>query len=121
MRSRYDKNVPNPSHHQCGERIINHRLVVDRQQLFRHNQGYRVKSRAGSASENYPLHEVSPRELNRTETTSRVRWRQSAARNPKIVAKRDESSSELIGRFAGVGYSAVVIAVTFGRRVVNFA
>jgi hypothetical protein len=36
------------------------------------------------------------------------------ARKPKVAANREQSNAEFAGLRAGVGYSAVLIAVTFG-------
>src|SRR5665811_1102476 len=116
VRGRNDENIANARHHQGRKRIINHRLVVDREELLRHHQSHGMQPCTSSAGKNNSFHESPPGEFKSEATTSRVRSRQSTARNPKVATKRDESSTELAGRFAGVGYSAVVIAITFGRR-----
>ena len=43
------------SHHQHGQGVIDHRLVVDRQQLFRHAHSNGIKPCAGAASKNNTL------------------------------------------------------------------
>ena len=55
MRSRNDQDLADPRQHQRGQRIIDHRLVVDRQQLLRGHQGHRVKPRAAATGKNDTL------------------------------------------------------------------
>src|SRR6266852_3793546 len=45
---RNDQNLPYPRQHQSAERIVDHRLVVDGQQLFRNRLGDRIKPRSGA-------------------------------------------------------------------------
>ena len=42
---RDDQNIPDPSQHQRAERIVDHRLVIDGQQLLAHRHGDRIASR----------------------------------------------------------------------------
>ena len=44
------------SQHQRTDGVINHRLVIDGQQLFANTLGNRVKPRAGPSSEYYSFH-----------------------------------------------------------------
>jgi hypothetical protein len=44
-----DEEFPDPRRHQRGQRIINHRLVVYRQELFALRQRNRVQAGAGTA------------------------------------------------------------------------
>src|SRR5471032_277888 len=55
MGRRNDQNFTDPSQHQRGQRIVDHRLVVDRQQLLGSNQGHWVKARAATAGEDNAL------------------------------------------------------------------
>ena len=49
------ENIPRPCQHERAERIVNHRLVVDRQQLLRNRLGHRVQTRAGTAGKDDSL------------------------------------------------------------------
>ena len=46
-----DQDVANARQHQGGQRIIDHRLVIDRHQLFRDAFGQRIESCAGPAGQ----------------------------------------------------------------------
>ena len=46
-----DQHLADPSQHQGAERVINHRLVVNRQQLFADGLGDRMQPRAAPASQ----------------------------------------------------------------------
>ena len=48
-RCRDDQNIANSGQHQRGKRIINHRLVVNRQQLLARYHGQRIQSRTATA------------------------------------------------------------------------
>ena len=52
VRRRDDQNVADTRLHHARKRVVDHRLVVDRQQLFRNHLGERVEPRAGAACEN---------------------------------------------------------------------
>src|SRR5215469_16495756 len=41
-----DEDFSNPRHHQRGQRVIDHRLVVDRDQLLRYGSRYRIETSA---------------------------------------------------------------------------
>ncbi len=56
VRRGYDQNFPDPRQHQCGQRIVNHRLIVDREQLLAECFCDRPQSTAGAAGEDDPLH-----------------------------------------------------------------
>ena len=102
-----------PRQHQRGQRIVDHRLVVDRQQLLRRHERQRMQPRAGAAGENDALtrHAVLPESARDERARDRVGFLGPRPRRgmPKMRANRPQSSSELAGRRAGVGYSAVVI------------
>ena len=49
LRGGDDQNVANARQHQGGQRVINHRLVVHRQQLLGNRQGRWVQTGAGTA------------------------------------------------------------------------
>ena len=51
-----DQDVADSCVHQYRNRIIDHRFVVDREQLFGCDHSQRIESGAGSAGENYAFH-----------------------------------------------------------------
>ncbi len=57
MRRGNDEDFPDTGQHQAGQRVIDHRLVVDRQQLLRHGNGQRVKPGAGTAGQDDAFHD----------------------------------------------------------------
>jgi hypothetical protein len=48
-RRRDDQHLPYPREHQSAQRIVDHRLVVNRQELFGHGLGHRIQPRARTA------------------------------------------------------------------------
>ena len=50
-----DQDVPDAGQHQHRHGIIDHRLVVDRQQLLRDGQGGRVQAGAGAAGQEHAV------------------------------------------------------------------
>ena len=55
-RGRDDQDILNARQHKGGQRIVDHRLVVDRQQLFAGDHGQRIEPCAGTAGENNAFH-----------------------------------------------------------------
>ena len=55
-----DENVPDPRHHQGGQGVIDHGLVIHRQQLLAGDHGQGVQARTGSAGQNDTFHEMAP-------------------------------------------------------------
>ena len=55
---RNNQDVLNARQHEGGQRIVDHRLVVDRQQLFAGDHSQRVKPGAGAAGENNAFHNL---------------------------------------------------------------
>ena len=53
-----DHNVADAGQHQGRQRIVNHWLVVDRQQLLRRRHGHRVQPCAGAAGQENALHRI---------------------------------------------------------------
>ena len=51
LRRADDQDVADAGQHQRGERVVHHRLVVDRQQLLAHRQRGRVQPGAGAPGE----------------------------------------------------------------------
>ena len=56
---RNQQDVADAGQHQHRQRIIDHRLVVDRQQLLVDGERRRIKPRARAAGENNALHVMS--------------------------------------------------------------
>src|SRR5690606_38054678 len=50
-----DQHLADPRQHQHAERVVDHRLVVDRQQLLADGPGDRIQARARAASEDDAL------------------------------------------------------------------
>lgn len=51
-----DQDITDAGQHQRGDRVVNHRFVVDRQQLLGHAAGDGVQASAGAAGQDDPLH-----------------------------------------------------------------
>ena len=93
------RDLANARQHQRRQRIVDHRLVIDRQELLRDAHRDRIKPRAGTACQNDPLtHHIAP---NSVKTSSNPDL-QSGLCRPN-TARSLQSSRELSGRFAGVG------------------
>ena len=60
LRGRDNQDLADARHHQGGERIVDHRLVVDGQQLLRDHERQRIEPRAGSAGEYDAFHRAHP-------------------------------------------------------------
>ena len=57
-----DQDVANARQHERGQRVIDHRLVVDRHELLRHRQRHGIEARAGAAGEDDALHDLRHRQ-----------------------------------------------------------
>lgn len=55
-----DQNVPDARQHEGGQRVVDHGLVVDRQQLLGGHERERVQARAGPAGEDDAFHNITP-------------------------------------------------------------
>ena len=55
-----DQDVPDARKHEGGQRVVDHGLVVDRQQLLGGHERERVQARAGSAGEDDAFHIIRP-------------------------------------------------------------
>ena len=73
LRRRDDEDVANPRQHQRGQRVVNHGLVVDGQQLLAGAARQRVQAGARAASENDPF-------VHRGALYSLTAWRDSTGR-----------------------------------------
>lgn len=55
-----DQDVPDARQHEGGQRVVDHWLVVDRQQLLGGHERERVQARAGPAGEDDAFHNITP-------------------------------------------------------------
>ena len=55
-----DQDVPDARQHEGAKRVVDHGLVVDRQQLLGGHERERVQARAGPASEDDAFHNITP-------------------------------------------------------------
>ena len=55
-----DQDLPDPGQHQHRDRVVDHRLVVDRQQLLRHRLGDRVQACPAASGQHDALHWLPP-------------------------------------------------------------
>ena len=55
-----DQDVADARQHEGGQRVVDHGLVVDRQQLLGGHERERVKTRAGTAGEDDAFHNITP-------------------------------------------------------------
>ena len=55
-----DQDVPDARQHESGQRVVDHGLVVDRQQLLGGHERERVQARAGPAGEDDAFHNITP-------------------------------------------------------------
>ena len=55
-----DQDVPDARQHEGAKRVVDHRLVVDRQQLLGGHERERVQARAGPAGEDDAFHNITP-------------------------------------------------------------
>ena len=55
-----DQDVPDARKHEGGQRVVDHGLVVDRQQLLGGHERERVQARAGPACEDDAFHIIRP-------------------------------------------------------------
>ena len=55
-----DQDVPDASQHEGGQRVVDHGLVVDRQQLLGGHERERVQASAGPAGEDDAFHNITP-------------------------------------------------------------
>ena len=60
LRRRDHHDVADAGEHQGRQRVVDHRLVVDRQQLLGRSQGHRMQARAGAAGQQDALHAAVP-------------------------------------------------------------
>lgn len=51
LRRRDDQNIADPCKHERAQRVVDHRLVIDRHELLGNDHGQRVKARPGAAGQ----------------------------------------------------------------------
>ena len=59
-RRRDDQNIANTGQHQCADRVVDHRFVIDWKQLLRHRGCERFQPRSGAAGQDDSLHRCFP-------------------------------------------------------------
>ena len=116
VRGADQQDLPDAGEHQRRQRVVDHRLVVDREQLLRHRPGDRVQPGAGAAGEDDALHRVRQLPASRS-VAEALAPRRQRSRPPRPPCSR--SSTLLSGRRAACGlsakYAAVVVVVTSPR------
>ena len=100
-----DRDLADAGQHQDADRIIDHRLVVDRQQLFRHAHGDRIKPRARAAGQDdaLPLGGTSLGHAESSSITGFRLSRQSGRGMSKSRVMAAQCRREFSGLRAGVG------------------
>src|SRR5690554_1082834 len=112
LRGGNDQDVADAGQHQRAERIVDHRLVEDGEQLFAHRKRSRMQPRTGAAREEdaFAFHGSC---LSISSSSMRSTWYcQSGSTRSKVLRSLVVSSRELAGRCAGVGYSRVGMGLT---------
>src|SRR3984893_4299393 len=110
-----NENVSNACQHQGRQRIVDHRLFVDWEQLFPPASCNRITPRSTASCQYDPLqHACNSFGISSWSRHSSSEDRQGGSRTPKTRSALDESRQEFFGRRAGVGYSAVVMACNVG-------
>ena len=79
------QDVPDPGQHQRGQRVVDHRLVVDRHELLADAEGDRVQPGAGAAGQDDSAHGVSLPRLRRPR--SAPTGRSTARRAPRACSR----------------------------------
>jgi hypothetical protein len=63
FRSAYDENIANSRQHEDRQRVVDHGLVIDRQELLAYDFCYGIEPGAGAPGKDYPLPPGSSRGL----------------------------------------------------------
>ena len=106
LRGGDDQHLANPAQHQRGERVVDHRLVVHRQQLLGHGLRHGIQASARTAGEDDAFaggRGVHAARLLSSSSVLRTPACQSGKMTPKVCSNCDTSSREFKGRCAGVG------------------
>ena len=75
---RDDEDLADAGEHQGGQRVVDHRLVVDRHELLRHTEGDRTQPRPGAAGEDDAAHH-SPSQPSASAVAASQSWRSSCS------------------------------------------
>ena len=94
------QDVADAGQHQRGQRVVDHRLVVDRQQLLGRRQRHRMQPRAGAAGQQDPLHAAVPNRCARRSARLRSRLPPVAMRQIPVDGAR-QSGLEIVRRGPG--------------------
>ena len=84
LRRGNQQDVPDARQHQGGQRIVNHGLVIDGQQLLGYHRRQRVQTRAGASGQDDSLHGALPLFSYRPQrsTTAQIRSTASGDSSP---------------------------------------
>ena len=84
LRRGNQQNIPDTRQHQRGERIVDHRFVINREKLFAHGERKRVEPGSGTSCEDDAFHFHTNRVLKVMYSLSKsVRW--TARRFPMFL------------------------------------
>ena len=111
-----DGDLAEAGEHQDRQRVVDHRLVVERQELLGERVGDGIEPGARPAGEHDPLAPAHASAASSSAMTPSSAGRQSGGRCRRRSAMAAQSRTEFAGRTARVGHSPLAIAVTFGRR-----
>src|SRR5262249_20286030 len=89
------QDLANAREHQRRQRVINHRLVIDRQKLLADRLRERIKTRSTAAGENDPLHLRDPQTSTGVATAARISFRTASSPSRQSVASIPKSRSIL--------------------------
>src|SRR5262245_64128487 len=117
LRRRDHEDVADAGQHQRRERIIDHWLVVDREQLFAQAPRDRIEPGAAASGEHDPLqHRRVSTGISKRSRQRSSDCRQGGSLVPNSRSILAQSSRELAGRRAALGYCALGIATRSGTR-----
>src|SRR2546430_11481409 len=110
---RDQQNVADPRKHQHRKRVVDHRLIVDREQLLVDGERRRVEPRARAAGKDDTLHAMALFGSKRSIVSASAR-RHGGGLIPNVRAAAVQSSLVSAARTAGLGYSIVGIGTICG-------
>src|ERR1700730_13347837 len=112
---RDQQNIADSGQHENRQRVVDHRLVVDCQELFVYGECRRIKSGPRATRENDALHGM-PLLLSKRSIVSARAGRHGRGSTPNSRTTAAQSSLVSAARTAGVGYSLVPIGAICGDR-----
>src|ERR1700738_3406215 len=112
---RDEQDITDSRQHENRQWVIDHRLVVDCQELLVDGECRRIKSGARATGENDALHGM-PLLLSKRSIVSARAGRHGRGSTPNSRTTAAQSSLVSAARTAGVGYSLVPIGTSCGDR-----